>query len=100
MITQEDYDELCDSFDTMDLLDAIRHIGDTRDLRESMDELHTTAMAVINQGAMTQTEDMFDQAEEIDDQLTELIASLERAQRIIQSLTESCPESVYAEYED
>jgi hypothetical protein len=113
-ITDAEWDELTpDNFETASLLRAVdavdamrQELNDGEDgsppqLRTDLLTLHQLAMAVFNEGARSQVAELFEFAVDLEDQVLDLMASLEQVQETLSQLTELYPESLsYADLDD
>jgi hypothetical protein len=112
-ITDEEWDKLNpDSFDTTTLLSAVDAVDTMRgylnddedgrppELRINMLKLHQLAMGVFNQGARNQVAEMFDLAVDLEDQVLELMNSLEQIQSTLDQLTTLYPDTLSYSDED
>jgi hypothetical protein len=105
-ITDEEWEELYDSFETTKLLSAVDavdvlrgELSDDEDgrppkLRDDLLKLHQLAMAVFNEGSRSQVEDLFNFAVELDAQVFDIMTALEQLQATLSELTELYPESL------
>jgi hypothetical protein len=99
-ISEDELEAIQEGFDTysllgaIDQLDVIRgHLGPS-ELRENLLKLHGLAMEVINEGFADGASEMFELAQEIDDQLFDISEALEKLQETISKLTDLQPESL------
>jgi hypothetical protein len=112
-ITDEEWDELNpDSFDTTTLLSAVDAVDTMRgylndgedgrppELRTNLLKLHQLAIGVFNQGARGQVAEMFDLAVDLEDQVGELMDSLEQIERTLSQLTNLYPDTLSYSDED
>jgi len=94
-MTNEEWEQLYNQFDTAWLLDAVKkidevrqHLGD-RDawqppqIRDDLFQLHQLAMDVMSHGSTPQAQAMFDLASDLEMQLTDMIEALEVVQKIL-----------------
>jgi len=106
-ITDEEWDSLApEHFDTTTLLSAVSAIdkmrvdlsdgeyGEPPQLRTDILELHQLAMAVFNEGSRDQVAKLFESAVDLDDQVFDLMTSLEQVQKTLTKLTDLYPESL------
>ena len=106
-ITDDEWQQLSpENFETVTLLDAVGAIDDLRDhlndgdygappqLRTDLLRLHQVAMEVINQGSRSQVAKLFDRAMEIEDQVFDMMRSLENVQETLAQLTALYPSSL------
>lgn len=113
-ITNAEWDELnAASFETTELLRTVDAVDELRkdlndgddgsppQLRTELLKLHQLAMAVFNGGVRSQVPELFDVAAELEDQVNELMTSLEQVQVTLSELTALYPESLsYADFDD
>lgn len=113
-ITDEEWEELSpENFETAALLRAVDAVDDLRtnlndgeggrppQLRTDLLKLHQLAMAVINQGSRSQVADLFEFAVDLEEQVLEMMTSLEQVQETLSQLTALYPESLsYADLDD
>jgi len=106
-ITDEERDALTpENFDTtallhaVDAVDALRGgLNDSDDgsppqLRTDLLKLHQLAMDVFNRGAHSQVPELFDLAVELENQVLDLMTSLEQVHETLGQLTALYPESL------
>jgi hypothetical protein len=106
-ITDEEWEALGpESFDTttllraVDAVDAMRdHLNDGEEgrppqLRTDLLRLHQLAMAVINSGARSQVPALFELAANLDDDVSDLVESLEAIRDTLAELMDLYPESL------
>lgn len=107
VITDDEWDALREeTFDTTAILRAVDAVDEMRlDLNDGLDgsppplrtdllTLHQLAMSVVNRGARSQVEDLFDAVVELEDQVSGLMNSLEQIQGTLSGLTALYPESL------
>lgn len=106
MITDAELNRLEDNFETADLLRAVDEIDKMRgylndrdhhrppQLRDDLLRLHTLAGRLINARAKGEAREFFDLALELDDQVFDLMESLEVVRDILTKLTDLYPESL------
>lgn len=112
-ITDEEWNGLTpENFDTTTLLRAVDAMdelrGDLNDcedgsppqLRTDLLKLHQLAMAVFNEGSRSQVANLFEFAVDLEDQVFSMMNALEQVQETLSQLTELCPESSYADFDD
>ncbi len=110
-ITDEEWGELCsENFETEALLSAVDAVDELRDdlndkddggppqLRTDLLKLHRLAMAVFKEGSRSQVADLFECAENLEDQVLAMMSALEQVQETLSRLTELHPESLF--YDD
>lgn len=105
-MTEDELQELYDNFETTWLLTSVDHIDKLRrcfadregcappKLRLDLLELHNTAMEVVNNGRTTRAQELFDSAEGIQMEISEMIESLEYVQKTLLKLLSLYPESL------
>ncbi len=103
-MTDEQYENLYENFESRDLLTAIkkvdflrRELADGYDLRppeirQDLLKLHDIAMDVINNGYRRKSNEMFDLAFDIEYQVDDMMESLEELQTILSNLTGLAPD--------
>ena len=101
-----DFQELYENFETTSLLGAVDHIDQARthlgdgenwkppQMRTDLLKLHGLAMDVINNGWTSKAKELFEMAFDIEDQLTDLMESIEQVYDVISKLTDLCPEEL------
>lgn len=106
MMTDAELNKLEDNFETADLLRAVDAIDRMRELlndrehfrppqiRDDLLKLHTLGNRLINVRAKGEAREFFDLAMELDDQVFDLMESLEVVRDILTRLTELYPESL------
>lgn len=107
-LTDQDYEELVDSFDTSTLLEAVDGLDELRsdffadrengaplELRDDLLKLHQVAIDVVSNGARSKALEMFDLAADIESELDELIHQLQSVRDTIGSLTDQRPDYLY-----
>lgn len=103
-ITDEDWDKLQD-FDTRRLLDAVGALDTLRglladdgvrppEIRNRLLKLHQLAMAVINEDAQEEAGELFDLAQELDDEVFDMLEAVKRLHDTLSVLTELRPEGL------
>ena len=106
-ISDEEWEELTTKdFETFSLLNAVDAVDELRDhlndgdygrppqLRTDLLKLHQLAMDVFNHGARSQLAELFDSAVELEDQVFQMMTSLEKVQETLSQLTSLYPESL------
>lgn len=105
-ITEEEYQNLYENFETTTLLTAVdkidemrHHLGDGENwepsqIRTDLLKLHQLAMDVVNNSWMDQAQALFDRASDLEMQLFDMMEALECVQATIEKLTELYPESL------
>ena len=103
-MTDEQYENLYENFESRDLLAAIkkvdflrRELADGYDLRppeirQDLFKLHDLAMDVINNGYRNKANEMFNLAFDIEYQVDGMMESLEELQTILRNLTKLTPD--------
>lgn len=106
MITDEELNRLDDNFETASLLRAVHEIDKMRgllndrdnfrppEIRDDLLKLHTLGDRLINARAKGEAREFFDLAMELDDQVFDLMESLEVVRDILTKLTDLYPESL------
>lgn len=106
MITDAELNKLEDKFETADLLRAVAEIDKIRSylndrdhfrppaIRDDLLKLHTLGDRLINARAKGEARAFFDLAMELDDQVVDLLESLEAVRDILTRLTDLYPESL------
>jgi hypothetical protein len=86
--------------DALNDCDALRAAFNDRDgrrppeIRETLLRLHALALEVVSRAHEGRAREFFDLAADLDDELTEAAASLERIQRVFAQLADLYPESL------
>ena len=105
-ITDEEWQNLYENFETTLLLDAVDKIDEARtslgdgenfeppEIRTDLLKLHQLAMDVINNGHKDKCESLFEMANDLEFQIDDLVQSLEFVQNTLLKLTELYPESL------
>jgi hypothetical protein len=105
-ITDEEWNELYDSFETTKLLSAVDAVDVVRQelsddenctpapLRTDLLRLHQLAMDVFNDGSRSQVEDLFNFAIGLEAQVFGIMTALEQVKAILSELTALYPESL------
>jgi hypothetical protein len=106
-ISDEEWNALTpEAFDTTTLLGAVDAVdsmrGDLSDdeyggppeIRTELLRLHQLAMGVFNQGARSDVAELFEKAVLLEDQVMDLMNSLEQVQETLSQLTALYPESL------
>ena len=105
-LTEEEWENIQENFESTWLLDAVRQIGDVRghlgdgenweppQIRTDLLKLHSMAMDVINSGWTNKIKDMFDMAIDLEMQVDEIIETMEAVQETLSKLTDLYPESL------
>lgn len=106
MMTDAELNKLEDNFETADLLRAVDEIDKMRgllndrdhfrppEIRDSLLKLHTLGDRLINARAKGEAREFFDLAMELDDQVFDLMESLEVVRDFLTRLTDLYPESL------
>lgn len=103
-ITDEDWDKLQD-FDTRRLLDAVDEVDILRglladngirppEIHDRLLKLHQLAMAVINEDAQEEAGELFKLAQELDDEVFDMLEAVKRLHDTLSALTELRPEDL------
>lgn len=105
-MTNEEWQTLQDNFETTLLLDAVKEIDATRthlgdgenweppQIRTDLLKLHQLAMDVVNKGWTENAQDLFEMANDLEMQVSDIIESLESVQNTLNKLLELYPESL------
>lgn len=105
-MTEEEWQNLYENFETTWLLEAVDHIDNARgylgdgenweppQIRTDLLKLHQLAMDVVNKGWTSKTQEFFDLANDLDMQIFELIEELEFVQNTLTKLIDLYPESL------
>ena len=105
-MTDSEWQNLNDNYDTTALLDAVEHVDEARrhlsdgefckppQIRDDLLKLHQLAMDVVNHGNTENASEMFNMASDLEMQVSDLIESLEAIQETLGKLTELYPESL------
>ena len=105
-MTDDDWQHLYENFETHALLDAVDAVDSLRDdlndgeygrppeIRTNLLKLHGLAMAVVNQGAVSQAPEMFDLAMDLDEQVSQMVTQLEYIQDTLSQLVALYPGSL------
>lgn len=112
-LTDEQYENLYENFETTDLLKAVKHVDSLRvaladdydlrppEIRQDLLKLHGLAMDVVNSGYRSKANEMFELALDLECQVDDMMESLGELQAILSSLTELAPEQYSdVEYDD
>ncbi|WP_235183261.1 transposase [Deinococcus phoenicis] len=103
-MTEEEYLRLYQNFETRRLLDAVDAVDRLRDdlgddedgrppeLRSRLLKLHTLAMAVVNEGARSRAAALFELADDLDMQVSQMLTELESIQDTLDALMALAPE--------
>lgn len=106
-MTDEEWNNLYENFETMDLLYAVDHIdklrsffGDGSDfqppeIRNSLMQLHELSMDVVNNGSDNEITEFAELADDLNSQIYQMMQSLEKVQGTLRKLIELMPESAY-----
>ena len=104
-MTEDEGRNLRENFTSSWLLDAVKDVDTLRDyfndrdglrppeMRETVLRLYTLALEVVNRGHESRAREFFDLAADLNDELVEAAASLERIQRTLAKLADLYPES-------
>jgi hypothetical protein len=105
-MTDDERQILYDNYETQWLLEAVDQVDILRDflndganrqppaIRTELLQLHQLAMAVINDGGRGQAEELFDRAEDLDAQVSDMMTELEKIQDTLAKLVALRPESL------
>jgi hypothetical protein len=105
-MTDKDWEALLDNFDTtellsaVDCLDALRgHLNDREHsqppaIRGELLKLHDLAMKVIGEGALGGAREMFDLADDLEDQVARMMDEIEQIAETLAKLTSLRPKSL------
>jgi hypothetical protein len=110
-ITPEEYRNLCENFETFDILTAIDQFDSARgyiadqslntppELRINLLKLHDLAMNVISYGNndKEQIKELFELADDIEWDIDNAISSLKKVRKVVRNLTALCPNSIYTD---
>lgn len=109
-ITDDEWEKI-EEFDThsilyaVDKLDIARgYLSDREDyrppeIRDSLMKLHRISMDVVHSGHAGAVRELFDIANDLEDQLYEITTSIEYVEKVIRSLLDVYPESISYEYD-
>ena len=103
-IGDEDWDKLQD-FDTRRLIEAVDDVDALRgvladdgtrppEIRNRLLKLHQLAMAVVNEGAQEDAGELFELAQELEDEALDMLEAVQRLHDTLSALTELRPESL------
>ena len=107
-MTEEEWQNLYENFETTWLLEAVDHIDNARgylgdgenweppQIRTDLLRLHQLAMDVVNSGCTDKAQKFFDMANELEMQVSDLVEELEAVQDTLTKLTNLYPESLVA----
>lgn len=105
-MTEEEWQNLYENFETTWLLDAVDHIDEARyhlgdgenweppQIRTDLLKMHEIAMDVVNNGWTGKAQELFDMACDLDMQIHSIIKELEAVQKTLDKLTDLYPESL------
>lgn len=105
-MTDDEWQNLYDNFETHWLLDAVKridvarqHLGDGENLeppqiRTDLWQLHQLSMAVVNQNRRDKALDFFDMANDLEMQVSDIIDELKVVHDTLIKLTDLYPESL------
>lgn len=106
IITKDEWLYLNENFETTDLLDSLYAIDKLRDhlndreygtppkIRCDLLKLHQLSIDVVNNGRISEVDDFFDLADDLDDQIEQLLKALEQVQATLSRLMALYPESL------
>lgn len=103
-ISDEEWDKLQD-FDTYRLIDAVDEVDALRsmvaddgirppEIRNRLFKLHELAMAVINEDVQEDAGELFELAQELDDEVLDVLEAMQRLHDTLSALTELRPKSL------
>ena len=105
-MTDEEWQNLYDNFETTWLLKAVDQIDKVRghladgsnceppQIRTDLLKLHQLSMDIVNSGWTDKAQEFFDMASDLDDQLFDIIEALEFVQNTLNKLVDLYPESL------
>jgi hypothetical protein len=105
-MTEEEWQNLYENFETTWLLEAVDHIDNARgylgdgenweppQIRIDLLELHQLAMDVVNNNRADKAQEFFDMAVGLEMQVSDLIEELEAVQATLNKLIDLYPESL------
>ena len=104
-MTDDDWQKLYEDFDTQRLLDAVDEVDTLRgilgddghrppEIRDRLLRLHGLAMAVVNEGAQRRAPELFDLAEELEDEAFTMLEAITRLHETLSALVELRPASL------
>jgi len=104
-MADDDWQRLHEDFDTHTLLDAVGELDTVRgilsddgnrppEIRERLLRLHALAMAVVNEGSHRQAPELFDLAEELEDDAFTMLEAITKLHETLSALVELRPESL------
>jgi len=105
-MTDEEWQNLYENFETTLLLGAVDHIDNLRQhlgdgenweppqIRTDLLKLHQLAMDVVNNGRTDKAQDFFDLANDLDMQIFDITEELKAVQNTIDKLLDLYPESL------
>jgi len=103
-VTEEQWQRLAAGFQTYDLLDAVdsfdkvRYVladeedGGPPEIRRDLLKLHALGMAVVNEGDSSKSRQLFELADDLSLEITDLVAKLESVQEVLDRLLEFAPQ--------
>ena len=106
-MTDDEWRNLYENFETMDLLYAVDHLDKLRsyladgpdfeppELRNDLMKLHQMAMPIVNHGQDTELTGFAELAEDLDSQVFQMMQSLEHVQATLRQLIRLMPDSAY-----
>ena len=106
-MTEEEWQNLYENFETIWLLDAVDRVDDLRvhlgdgehfeppDIRTDLLKLHGLAMDVVNNGREAKLEEMAELAVELEMQTLEMKQSLDALHQILSKLAELLPDDAF-----
>ena len=103
-MTDDDWQKLYEDFDTQRLLDAVDEVDMLRgvlgddghrppEIRDRLLRLHGLAVAVVNEGSQREAPELFDLAEELEDEAFTMLEAITRLHETLSALVELRPAS-------
>lgn len=108
-MTEAEWQNLYENFETTWLTSAVENIdtlrglladrenGEPPEIRDDLLKLHGLAIEVVNNGVTSKAEALFELAQAIEFQVTDMIEALEFIQRVFDRLNELYPDSLAEE---
>jgi hypothetical protein len=105
-MTDDELQHLADNFDTATLLETVDQIDLLRghlndgdgfappEIRTNLLKLHGLAMDVVNNGFVGRAPALFDLANDLSDQVFDMMEALQKVQEALDKLTDLCPEDL------
>lgn len=106
-MTEEEWRNLYENFETMDLMYAVDHIDTLRsflgdgpnfqppEIRNDMMKLHELGMQVVNQRSDANLAEFVELAEDLNSDLYQMMEALDKVQDTMRKLIQLIPESAY-----